>query len=48
VEIMMPETNNDFRQALGAVIEARSREASRQTMHRRAHLLLGAVTKRPI
>ncbi len=43
----MPEIKNDFRQTLGAVIDLRSREVPRQTMHRRAHLLLGAVTSRP-
>lgn len=43
----MPESKNDFRKALGAVIDLSTREAPRQTEHRRAYLLLGALTKRP-
>ncbi|WP_374621770.1 hypothetical protein [Devosia sp.] len=43
----MPETKNDFRKALGCVIEARGREATRSTGRCREHLLLGAFTKRP-
>ncbi len=43
----MPESKNDFRKALGCVIEARGREATRSTGRNREHLLLGAFTKRP-
>lgn len=43
----MPESKIEFRQALGSVIEARSREAARQSVRHREHLLLGALTKRP-
>ena len=43
----MPESKNDFRKALGSVIDARSREVSRQGSHRFEHQLIGAFTKRP-
>lgn len=43
----MPETKNDFRQALSGVVEARSREATRSIGRAREHLLLGSFTKRP-
>lgn len=43
----MPESKIDFRKALSSVIEARGREATRQTGHRYEHQLLGAFTKRP-
>ncbi len=43
----MPETKNDFRKALGGVIEARGREATRSIGRNHEHLLLGAFTKRP-
>lgn len=43
----MPENKNAFRRSLDSVLEARSREVSRHIMHQRAHLLLGALTKRP-
>ncbi|CAN7491918.1 MULTISPECIES: hypothetical protein [Devosia] len=43
----MPESKNDFRKALGSVIEARGREATRSVGRSREHLLLGALTKRP-
>ena len=43
----MPESKNDFRKALGGVIEARGREAVRSISRNREHLLLGAFTKRP-
>ena len=43
----MPESKTGFRQALGSIIEARSREAARQALRHREHLLLGALTKRP-
>jgi hypothetical protein len=43
----MPDSKNDFRKALGAVIEARGREATRQVSYRFQHQLIGAVTKRP-
>jgi hypothetical protein len=46
-ETTMPESNTDFRRALGSVIEARGREASRSVARNREHQLLGAVTKRP-
>jgi hypothetical protein len=44
---MMPESKNDFRRALGAVIAVRGREAARQIKARHEHQLLGAFTKRP-
>ena len=43
----MPDSKNDFRKALGGVIEARGREASRSVGRSHEHLLLGAFTKRP-
>jgi hypothetical protein len=43
----MPESKNNFRHALGAVIDARGRESSRQVASRMQHQLLGAFTKRP-
>jgi hypothetical protein len=43
----MPESKNDFRQALSPVIEARGREATRRISARHQHLLIGALTKRP-
>ena len=43
----MPESKNDFRKALGAVIDVRGREATRQVNFRFQHQLIGAVTKRP-
>ena len=46
-ENKMPESKNDFRKALGGVIEARGREATRSVGRSREHLLLGALTKRP-
>lgn len=46
-ENKMPESKNDFRKALGSVIEARGREATRSVGRSREHLLLGALTKRP-
>jgi hypothetical protein len=46
-EKKMPDSNNDFRKALGSVIEARGREATRSVGRAREHLLLGSITKRP-
>ena len=46
-EKKMPESKNDFRKALGGVIEARGREATRSVGRAREHLLLGSITKRP-
>jgi hypothetical protein len=43
----MPDPRSDFRQALASVVDARGREAPRTVTHRREHLLLGALTKRP-
>ena len=43
----MPESKNDFRRALGSVIDARGREAGRRISARHEHQLLGAFTKRP-
>ena len=43
----MVESKNDFRNALSAIVDVRSREASRQVNYRRQHQLIGAVTKRP-
>ena len=43
----MPESKNDFRRALGAVIDARGREAGRRIARNHEHQLLGAFTKRP-
>lgn len=43
----MFESNNDFRKALSAVVDVRSREANRQIGYRRQHQLIGALTKRP-
>ncbi len=43
----MPDSKNDFRKALGMVIEARGREATRSNGRPHEHLLLGAFTKRP-
>jgi hypothetical protein len=47
MEIGMTESNNDFRKALGSVLEARGRESSRQVSYRMQHQLIGAFTKRP-
>jgi hypothetical protein len=47
METEMPESKNDFRKALGAVIDARGRESSRQVPNRMQYQLLGAFTKRP-
>jgi hypothetical protein len=44
---MMPESRTDIRRALGSVIEARGREATRSAAHSHEHKLLGAFTKRP-
>jgi hypothetical protein len=44
---MMTESKNGFRSALGGLIDARGREASRQVSYRMQHQLIGAVTKRP-
>jgi hypothetical protein len=46
-EKKMPDSKNDFRKALGGVIEARGREATRSVVRAREHLLLGSITKRP-
>jgi hypothetical protein len=44
----MPENTTDFRKALGAIIEARGREATRTGgAVRRDQLLIGSFTKRP-
>jgi len=43
----MPESKNDFRKALGSVIDARSREATRHAGNRFQHQLIGDFTKRP-
>jgi hypothetical protein len=43
----MPDTKNNFRNALSSVIEARGREATRTVGRAREHLLLGSITKRP-
>ena len=43
----MPESKNDFRRALGSVIEVRGREATRSIARPHEHQLLGALTKRP-
>jgi hypothetical protein len=43
----MPEPRSDFRQALAGIVDARGRETARMATHRRVHLLLGALTKRP-
>jgi hypothetical protein len=43
----MTESKNDFRVALGSVIDARGRESSRQVSYRMQHQLIGAFTKRP-
>jgi hypothetical protein len=43
----MTESKNDFRVALGSVIDARGRESSRQISYRMQHQLIGAFTKRP-
>ena len=47
VETGMTESKNDFRKALGSVIDARGRESSRQVTYRMQHQLIGAFTKRP-
>jgi hypothetical protein len=44
---LMPESKNDFRKALGSVIDVRGREATRQAGHRYEYQLIGAFTKRP-
>jgi hypothetical protein len=43
----MTEGKNDFRRALGGLIDARGREATRRVGHRMQHQLIGAFTKRP-
>ncbi|MFD1251458.1 MULTISPECIES: hypothetical protein [Devosia] len=43
----MTESKNDFHKALGGLIDARGREATRQVSYRMQHQLIGAVTKRP-
>lgn len=43
----MTESRNDFRKALGAVIDASGRESRRQVSYRMQHQLIGAFTKRP-
>ena len=43
----MTEAKNDFRKALGSVIDARGRESSRQVSYRMQYQLIGAFTKRP-
>jgi hypothetical protein len=43
----MPDSKNDFRRALGSVIDARGREATRRVSARHEHIFLGALTKRP-
>ena len=45
--LTMPESKNDYRRALGAVIDVRGREATRRASTRHEHQLLGALTKRP-
>jgi len=47
METEMPENKNKFSNALGAVIDARGRESSRQVPNRMQYQLLGAFTKRP-
>lgn len=47
MESEMTESKNDFRKALGSVIDARGRESSRQVSYRMQHQLIGAFTKRP-
>jgi hypothetical protein len=47
MEAMMPGPKSEFRQALAGIVDARAREATRTVTHRREHLLLGALTKRP-
>jgi hypothetical protein len=44
---MMAENKNGFRNALGGLIDARGREATRQINYRMQHQLIGAITKRP-
>jgi hypothetical protein len=43
----MTESKTGFRNALGGLIDARGREASRQVSYRMQHQLIGAITKRP-
>jgi hypothetical protein len=43
----MPENKYDFRKSLSAVIDVRSREATRQRDARFQHQLIGSFTKRP-
>jgi len=43
----MPESRNDFRRALGSVIDVRGREATRNVARSHEYQLLGAFTKRP-
>ena len=43
----MPESKNDFRKALGSIIDLRSREAGRMLGRRFEHQLIGSFTKRP-
>lgn len=40
-------SNTDFRKALDGVINARSREATRQVVRSNEFQLIGAITKRP-
>jgi len=47
METAMTESKNDFRKALGSVIDACGRETSRQVSYRMQHQLIGAFTKRP-
>jgi hypothetical protein len=47
MEIEMTESKNDFRKALGSIIDVRGREHSRQVSYRMQHQLIGAFTKRP-
>ena len=43
----MTESKTGFRTALGGLIDARGREATRQVSFRMQHQLIGALTKRP-
>jgi hypothetical protein len=45
--LLVVESKNDFRKALSAIVDVRSREAARQVGYRRQHQLIGALTKRP-
>lgn len=44
---MMIESKSDFRKALNAIVDVRARDTSRPADHRRQHLLIGALTRRP-